>query len=73
MNLRDEEGWTALHSICMKEVKSSEKGDSSVENRLETAHSLWKAGADAEAESFNGFAPLLTSCCHPAVAMNLLS
>ena len=69
VNLRDEDGWTALASICMNSIKTPSEGGPSVADRVETARLLLEAGADFEAESLNGFTPLLTLCTKPCAPL----
>jgi len=61
VNLRDEEGWTALTSLCTD--------DKNGEDRLETARLLLDARADIHAETWLGFTPLLSLCLNPSVGL----
>jgi hypothetical protein len=64
VNLRDDEGWTALASICMNDIKVDNE-----EHWLETAQLLIDAGADVNAESTTGYTPLLALCCKPCAPL----
>ena len=63
VDLRDEEGWTALGSTFMGQDDRS--SGPSLEDQIETATLLLDAGADVEAISTTGFTPLLISCLKP--------
>lgn len=59
-NLRDGEGWTALHSVCMNDVRHPDEGGPSPADRVQTAQLLLDAGADIDPVSSLGFTPLLS-------------
>lgn len=65
VNLRDEEGWTALAAVCMNDVKGPHEGGPPTSDRVETAKLLLDAGADVDPQTQTGYTPLLTNCCAP--------
>ncbi len=65
VNLRDDQGWTALHSICMNDIAPPAKGGPSPQDRVETARLLVDAGAEIDPENSMGMTPLLTLCTQP--------
>lgn len=65
VNLRDDEGWTALHAICMNDVAAHHEGGPTTQDRVETARLLVDAGAELEAGRYNDFTPFLSLMCQP--------
>jgi hypothetical protein len=60
VNLKDDQGFTAIAAICMRHVKVTNE-----EDRIETAQLLLHAGADVNVVSTTGFTPLLSLCSRP--------
>jgi hypothetical protein len=64
VNLRDDEGWTALASICMDQAKVTED-----RHRVAAGLMLIGEGSDVNAESTTGMTPLLLLCSKPCTKL----
>ncbi|KAL9190802.1 hypothetical protein ACHAXT_000508 [Thalassiosira profunda] len=62
VNLRDEEGWTALMAVCLPDIPSCEEGGPTAEERIQTMRVLFEHDVDVDAQNYCGYSALHYAC-----------